>query len=86
VEVPHGKCFAETIRLDPNYARAYAARSRALATLAANFARGAAIASLDRDAEVDARKALALAPALGLGHLALGDAFIGALDLTRADQ
>jgi TolB-like protein/lipoprotein NlpI len=78
--------FAEAIRLDANYARAYAARSRALASFAKNFARGASMASVNRDVEVDARKALALAPDLGLGHRALAQAFIGAHDLARADQ
>jgi TolB-like protein/Flp pilus assembly protein TadD len=78
--------FTEAIRLDPNYALAYAARSRALASFAKNFSAGPSIASVNRDAEVDARKALALAPDLGVGHNALARDFAGALDLARADQ
>ncbi|MGH9521453.1 MAG: hypothetical protein ACRD3E_02845, partial [Terriglobales bacterium] len=64
--------YGEAIRLDPNYALAYAARSLALVTFANEFATATPVihASIDK-AHADAAKAIALAPNLAEGHLAL---------------
>jgi serine/threonine-protein kinase len=78
--------YAEAIRLDPNYALAYAARSIVLLTIARNYTNRAVVAATDREAMVDARMAIALAPDLGLGHAALAGAFEGALDFASAAQ
>ena len=78
--------YTEAIRLDPNYARAYAARSIALLTIARHYAKRAVVAATHREALVDARRAVALTPDLGLGHAALAQAFEDALDFSPADQ
>jgi serine/threonine-protein kinase len=78
--------YAEAIRLDPNYALAYAARSRVLLTIASHYTKRAVMAAPNREALVDARKAIALAPDLGLGHAALAEVFAGALDFAPAGQ
>lgn len=78
--------YAEAIRLDPKYAVAYAALSRAHASFAQNYAKGPAVSATNREAVVDARKAIALAPDLGLGHAALARAFEGALEFALAAQ
>jgi TolB-like protein len=78
--------YTETIRLDPDYALAYAGRSFVLANYGWNpDAPRTAIrgSSLDK-AQADARKAIALAPGLAEGHLALASLFGGSLDFTRA--
>jgi TolB-like protein len=78
--------FTEAIRLDSNYALAFANRSFALGNYA-NWAQGPAIRESFDKAESDARKAIALAPDLAEGHLALATYFQdGALDFTRASE
>jgi serine/threonine-protein kinase len=80
--------YTDAIRLDPNYAIAFARRSKAFAVY------GDVLASNVKDrnssfdeAYADAKRALALAPDLAEGHLALGRFFeIGALDFTRANE
>ena len=63
--------YSEAIRLDPNYALAFASRSLALAVYASNLAAQTAIRpTLDR-AQADGRQAISLAPELAEGHLAL---------------
>ena len=63
--------YTEAIRLDPDYALAYAARAIAFNFNASDWdTTGSAVrADLDR-AQADAVKAIALAPELGEGHLA----------------
>jgi len=78
--------YAEAIRLDPNYALAYAARSRVLLTIARHYTKRAVIAATNREPLVDARRAIALAPDLGLGHSALANVFADALDFAPAGQ
>jgi TolB-like protein/Flp pilus assembly protein TadD len=78
--------YAEAIRLDPNYALAYAARSGVFRTVALHYTKRAVIAAANREALVDARRAIALAPDLGLGHAALAEVFAGALDFASAGQ
>jgi TolB-like protein/DNA-binding winged helix-turn-helix (wHTH) protein len=65
--------YAEAIRFDPSYARAYAARSLALTDYADNYATGPAIHASYETAQTDARLAIARAPALADGHLALAN-------------
>ena len=68
--------YTEAIRLDPHYALAFVGRSIALSTYAAEVATGAAVREGFDKAQADARQALALAPDLAQGHLAL--AFVSA--------
>ena len=76
--------YTKAIELDPKYALAYADRSYAIAQFAADYAASPAIRSSADKAEADARKAIALAPELGLGHLALGSALETVLDFGPA--
>jgi TolB-like protein/DNA-binding winged helix-turn-helix (wHTH) protein len=79
--------YTEAIRLDPNYALAFAGRSRMYTGYATEFAKGAAIREFFDKAQADAREAVRLAPELAEGHLALGYFFEdGALDFTRANE
>jgi TolB-like protein/tetratricopeptide (TPR) repeat protein len=79
--------YTEAIRLDPNYALAFAARSTARAQYATLFAKGAAIRATFDDAEADARQAIALAPSLAEGYLALAFVFAeGVHDFTQASK
>jgi TolB-like protein/Tfp pilus assembly protein PilF len=79
--------YSEAIGLDPHYARAFADRSLALNEYAGAFATGSAARDGFEKAEADAHRAIALAPDLADGHLAL-EAFFerGALDFTRANE
>jgi TolB-like protein/Tfp pilus assembly protein PilF len=77
--------YTEAIRLDPNFALAFAGRSQALVRYAAEFAGGPTVHESYDKARADAQLALALASGLGEGHLALGDSFAyGSLDFPRA--
>jgi len=78
--------YTETIRLDADYALAYAGRSFVLMKFAWNHdapKTAPRVSSLDQ-AQADARKAIALAPGLAEGHLALASYFAGSLDFTQA--
>jgi len=70
--------YSEAIRLDPDYARAFAARAAALTVYGA--------ASTAPEAVADALKAISLAPELGEAHLALADAYAQELDFSRAND
>jgi len=79
--------YTEAIRLDPNYALAFAGRSIALTGYAEEAATGAAVRENFDKAQADARQALALAPDLAQAHLA--SAFVsaqGKLDFTQASE
>ena len=77
--------YTEAIRLDPNFALAFSGRSIALTTYAGDEATGAAVREGYEKAESDARQAVALAPGLAEGHLALASVFeTGTLDFARA--
>ena len=79
--------YTEAIRLDPEYALAYADRSLALNSFGTNFTTGSgARRNYFNKAEVDAGKAIALAPDLAQGHLALAVLFESSLDFLRASQ
>jgi serine/threonine-protein kinase len=79
--------YTEAIRLDPNYALAFAGRAFALTDYTAAVATGAAIREGFEKAEADARRAIELAPELAAAHLAL--AFVleqGTLDFAQARE
>jgi TolB-like protein/Flp pilus assembly protein TadD len=80
--------YAEATRLDPNFALAFAGRSRAHGGYAGEFATGAAeIHDSFEKAQADARRAIVLAPELGEGYLALGYSLeAGSFDLTHATE
>jgi serine/threonine protein kinase/tetratricopeptide (TPR) repeat protein len=63
--------YAEAIHLDSSYALALAAQSLALTDYAENFATGSAIRESYASAQTDARLAIARAPALADGYVAL---------------
>jgi TolB-like protein/Tfp pilus assembly protein PilF len=79
--------YTEAIRVDPNYALAFAGRSRALSDYASGSATGTVIhEDLDR-AQTDAQQAVKLAPELAEGHSAFAVALhFGALDFTHASE
>ena len=79
--------YTEAIRLDANYALAFAGRSLALSNYAGEFASGSGIRDFYTKAEADARQALRLAPQLAESHSALGR-FLAAshLDYTHASE
>ena len=77
--------YTEAIRLDPSYALAFAGRSSAYTAYAAEFATGVSTREAFDKAQTDAREALALAPQLAEGHVALGSVlYYGAFDFTHA--
>jgi len=79
--------YTEVIRLDPNYALAFAGRSRALAIYAGGAATGPAIREGFEKAERDAQRAIALAPELAQAHSALAYVLeAGFLDFARANE
>lgn len=88
--------YGEAIRLDPNYALAYAARSVARKSLATNWAatasgrfpQGAVSAVRDGldEAKSDADRAVAIAPALGDAHLALALSYESLLKFQNASE
>ncbi|HTT02933.1 MAG TPA: tetratricopeptide repeat protein [Steroidobacteraceae bacterium] len=79
--------YSEAVRLDSNYALAFAGRSRAYSGYAQEYATGAAIRENFDKSLADAREAIRLAPQLAESHLALG-AFlaVGSLDFTQARE
>jgi serine/threonine-protein kinase len=73
------------IRIDPKYAEAYAQKSLMLGSYANNYATGAdELASMRAEAMRLGRKAVAIAPGLGLGHAAVAQIFQSDLDMARA--
>jgi len=81
--------YTEAIRLDPNYALAFAGRSRTSSAYAggAGIASKTAVREFFDKAQADARQAIKLAPELAEGQVAL--AFFlafGALDFTHASE
>jgi TolB-like protein/uncharacterized protein (DUF486 family) len=79
--------YTEAIRLDPGYVLAIAARSIALATVAAQAATAAAMREGFDKAQADARQALALAPDLAQAHFASANILeLATLDFTQASD
>ena len=81
--------YTEAIRLDPNYALAFAGRSYALATYLEEVATGATIGEvLERfeKAKSDAQRAVTLAPQLAEAHSALGYVFQQRDDFAQASE
>jgi TolB-like protein len=77
--------YTDAIRLDPNYALAFAGRSLALTSYAGEYADGPRRREAFDQALADARQALALAPELAEAHLALAQfSQAGSLDFTHA--
>ncbi len=79
--------YTEAIRLDPEYALAYADRSIAFGGFASDWTTGLGARRdyFNKD-QADARKAIALEPNLAQGHLALAVLFEASLDFLRASQ
>ena len=78
--------FTQAVQLDPNYAAARAARSRALAVIANQYAQAPERRALYLTAVDEARRAVAAAPQFADAHAALGYAlFYGKLDIIGAD-
>ena len=79
--------YTAAIGLDPNYALAFANRSMALTNYANLTSGPLAIRESYEKAQSDAQKAIALAPDLSEGHMALAYSFEnGFLDFTRANE
>jgi TolB-like protein/DNA-binding winged helix-turn-helix (wHTH) protein len=80
--------YREAVRLDSNFALAYAEGSIALSAYAGFYAHGAARRDLHRRAGLQALRAVALAPALAEGHLALAWVHLDleSLDIKRASE
>jgi serine/threonine protein kinase/Flp pilus assembly protein TadD len=78
--------YSEAIRLDPQYALAFAGRSIALSIAASEAETAAAVREGFDKAQADARQALALAPDLAQAHLAMGLVSVGTLDFTQASE
>jgi TolB-like protein/DNA-binding winged helix-turn-helix (wHTH) protein/Flp pilus assembly protein TadD len=79
--------YTEAIRLDPNYALAFASRSPAYLSYASQFTTGAAIRESVDKAEEDAHQAIKLAPDLAEGHVALARYLEkGSLDFMHASE
>jgi TolB-like protein/lipoprotein NlpI len=79
--------YTEAIRLDPDYALAYAGRSLALSYYAGEFANGTAIRDFSAKSQADAHQALKLTPELADAHLALARFLASTpLDYTHANQ
>ncbi len=78
--------YTEAIRTDADYALAYAGRSFAFADLARALVSGPGVGEYLDKAHVDARKAIALAPELADGHLALANFLVGSLEFNGALQ
>ena len=78
--------YTEAIRLDPHYALAFAGRSIALTTVAAEAETEAAAREGYDKAQADARQALILAPDLAQAHVALAFVSENTLDFTQANE
>jgi TolB-like protein/Flp pilus assembly protein TadD len=78
--------FTDAIREDPDFALAYARRSLALARFARNYADKRTRGDYLNKAQADARKAIALAPDLADGHLALARFLAQSLEFIPANQ
>jgi hypothetical protein len=78
--------YAEAIRLDPNYALAYATRSLALLDFVYSWGSMTARRQSAETARIDAEQAIALASGLGLAHAALAKFLQYSLDYPHASE
>jgi TolB-like protein/DNA-binding winged helix-turn-helix (wHTH) protein/Tfp pilus assembly protein PilF len=78
--------YQEAVHLDPDFALAYAEWSVALGAYAKLFAHGPAVLDFYHQARAPALKAVALAPQLAEGHLALAIVQQVSLDFTGARE
>jgi TolB-like protein len=78
--------FTEAIHRDPNFALAFSRRSLALARYARIYADGRTVGEYLDKARADARKAIALAPDVAEGHVALARFLAEALEFVPASQ
>ena len=78
--------YTEAIRLDPQYALAFADRSIALSTGAGDADTPAAVREGYDKAQADARQAVALSPDLAQAHLALAEVSEDTLNFTQASE
>jgi TolB-like protein len=79
--------YTEAIRLDPEFALAYAARSLALSETIYQWGSVTTHRQNAEKARIDANQAIALAPGLGLAHAALARyLLVGALDYPHASE
>jgi serine/threonine-protein kinase len=78
--------YTESIRMDPNYALAFAARSILIADFAWLFATGSEVRDDLNKAQADAKQAIALAPELAEAHLALAVALEENFDFDGAGR
>jgi TolB-like protein/Flp pilus assembly protein TadD len=78
--------YSEAIHRDPDFALAYARRSLATAAFARNYADKRTLAEYLNKAQADARKAIALAPNLADGHVALAKFLAESLEFIPATQ
>jgi tetratricopeptide (TPR) repeat protein len=76
--------YTEAIRLDPQYALAFADRSIALSTGAGDADTPATVREGYDKAQADARQAVALSPDLAQAHLALAEVSEDTLNFTQA--
>ena len=81
------EAFSDAVQLDPGYAAARAARSRALAVIANEYAQAADRRPLYSQAVDEAKRAISAAPHFAEAYAALGYAlFYGELDIMAADE
>jgi TolB-like protein/Flp pilus assembly protein TadD len=78
--------YTEAIRLDPNYALAFAERSIELVNYANWVLEGSAVREAYERASADAHTALSLAPALADGHYAMAVVLGGSLEFGPATE
>jgi TolB-like protein/Flp pilus assembly protein TadD len=79
--------YSEAVRLDPNYAIAFAGRGYTLGTYAGFFATGRAVRETWDRALADAQKAISIAPGLGDGHMVLGAVYLyGSFNFASANK
>ena len=79
--------YTEAIRFDPNYALAFAGRSRVLIDYASGRVTGAVTHADLHKAQADAREAIKLAPELAEGHSAVAlSLYVDSSDFTHASE
>jgi TolB-like protein/tetratricopeptide (TPR) repeat protein len=78
--------FSEAIALDPNYALAYASRALITSECVGNSSQWLQQPNGRKKARADAQRAIALAPSLAEGYVALSWLEVGLLNLGAADQ